>query len=85
LAWNSSFEVKARIDRTKKIWYGEMKIPFQTLGVDSPVRGTRLRVGMFRCAGREPTRKLISWQITGMRSFHVPERFGILELTDQAH
>jgi|tagenome__1003787_1003787.scaffolds.fasta_scaffold20990053_3 hypothetical protein len=85
LAWNSGFEVKARIDRTKKIWYGEMKIPFQTLGVDSPVSGTRLRAGIFRCAGREPTRKLLSWQITGMRSFHVPERFGILELTDQAH
>jgi hypothetical protein len=82
ISWNSGFEVKARIDRTKKIWYGEMKIPFEALGVDSPVAGTKLRAGVFRCAGREPDRKLMSWQITGARSFHVPERFGILKLDD---
>src|SRR3954454_8355911 len=76
------FGVKARIDRTKKVWYGEMKIPFGKLGVASPVTGTRLRTGIYRCAGREPNRKLISWQITGARSFHVPERFGILTLRD---
>lgn len=82
LAWNSGFEVRARIDWTKKIWYGEMKIPFKPLGVDSPATGTRLRAGAFRCAGREPTRKLVSWQITGTEGFHVPERFGILALDD---
>ena len=54
VAWNSGFEVKARIDRTKKVWYGEMKIPFKALGVRSPASGTRLRAGIFRCAGREP-------------------------------
>ena len=82
VAWNSGFEVKARIDRTRKVWYGEMKIPFEKLGVGSPAKGTRLRAGIYRCAGREPTRKLISWQTTGARSFHVPERFGILALND---
>jgi len=82
IAWNSGFEVKARIDRTKKVWYGEMKIPFGKLGVASPATGARLRTGIYRCAGREPDRKLISWQITGARSFHVPEHFGILTLRD---
>jgi len=82
VAWDSGFEVKARIDRTTKVWYGEMKIPFKSLGVPSPAIGTRLRTGIFRCAGREPSRKLMSWQITGARSFHVPERFGTLALHD---
>jgi len=82
IAWNSGFEVKARIDRTKKVWYGEMKIPFEALGVRSPGSSTRLRAGIFRCAGREPDRKLMSWQTTGARSFHVPERFGVLALKD---
>ncbi len=82
IAWNSGFEVKARIDAGAKIWYGEMKIPFETLGVRSPESGTTLRAGIFRCAGREPDRKLMSWQITGARSFHVPERFGTLALKD---
>ena len=80
ITWNSGFEVKARIDQTKKVWYGEMKIPFQKLGIDSPADGTKLRAGIYRCAGREPSRKLLSWQTTGARSFHVPERFGILIL-----
>jgi hypothetical protein len=80
VAWNSAFEVKAQIDRKRKIWYGEMKIPFEALGVRSPASGTKLRAGIFRCAGREPSRKLISWQTTGARSFHVPERFGTLAL-----
>jgi hypothetical protein len=80
--WNSGFEVKARIDRSKKVWYGEMKIPFDKLGVGSPSNKTKLRAGIYRCAGREPARKLISWQITGARSFHVPERFGLLVLKD---
>jgi hypothetical protein len=58
-----------------QVWYGEMKIPFDKLGVGSPANNTKLRAGIYRCAGREPGRKLISWQITGARSFHVPERF----------
>jgi hypothetical protein len=82
IAWNSGFEVKARIDHTKNVWYGEMKIPFEKLGVTSPAVGTRLRVGLYRCAGREPNRNLISWQVTGVRSFHVPESFGVLALRD---
>src|SRR4051794_27294970 len=82
IAWNSGFEVKSRIDRTRKVWYGEMKIPFEKLGVPSPAVRTRLRAGIYRCASREPNRELMSWQITGARSFHVPERFGILELRD---
>src|SRR5687767_11410501 len=30
--WNSGFKVKARIDAANKTWYGEMKIPFESLG-----------------------------------------------------
>jgi hypothetical protein len=80
IAWNSGFEVKARIDKEKKVWYAEMKIPFEKLGVATPANGTKLRTGIYRCAGREPARTLVSWQVTGARSFHVPERFGTLVL-----
>lgn len=80
VSWNSGFEVKARIDEAKKIWYGAMKIPFSSLGVASPAPGTELRAGIYRCAGKEPERKLISWQVMEKRSFHIPERFAILRL-----
>jgi hypothetical protein len=82
IAWNSGFESKARVDTSKKVWYAEMKIPFQTIGVASPSAGTQLRTGLYRIAGREPSRTLLSWQVTGARSFHVPERFGILRLSE---
>jgi len=81
-AWNSGMKVKARIDGTRKIWYGEMKIPFEAISESLPVSGSELRVGLFRIAGRDPDKKKISWQPTGVPTFHVPEKFGILRLVD---
>lgn len=78
--WNSGFEVKARVDKAAGKWYGAMKIPFKAFEM-TPSNGKELRAGMFRCAGANPDRKYISWQRTDARSFHVPERFGILRLT----
>ena len=81
-AWNSGMKVKARIDAARKIWYGEMKIPFQALGGEPPRAGREFRAGFFRIAGRDPDKKKISWQPTGRPTFHVPEKFGILRLVD---
>ena len=80
VAWNSGFAVKARVDAGKKIWYGEMKIPFDSFGVAAPAAGTKIRAGLYRIAGQQPSRKLVSWQVMGARNFHIPERFGILQL-----
>jgi hypothetical protein len=80
-AWNSGFQVKARIDAAKKVWYGEMKIPFIALAV-APAAGRELRAGFFRIAGVAPSKKHVSWQPTGGRTFHAPEKFGILRLVD---
>jgi hypothetical protein len=68
-------EVKARIDQARKIWYGEMKIPFDGLTADR-----EMRAGFFRIAGVDPNKKKISWQATGRPTFHVPDKFGILRL-----
>jgi hypothetical protein len=79
-AWNSGYQVKARIDSDKKIWYGEMKIPFASIDPKKPVPGTKLRIGLFRMEGAEPSRILMSWQTTDGKTFHMPEKFGTLEL-----
>lgn len=79
-AWNSSFTVKARIDRDRKIWYAEMKIPMQSIDSRKPQPGLRMRVGLYRMAGVHPNRVDISWQETGKPSFHVPSSFGTLLL-----
>jgi hypothetical protein len=79
-AWNSGFQVKARIDRSRKIWYAEMRIPFASLGVPNPKSGQELRLGLYRCAGRPPARTYYAWSPTGKRTFHAPEAFGLLRL-----
>jgi hypothetical protein len=77
--WNSGFETAARIDARKKIWYGVMRIPFTAIDPQPPHDGSRFRVNFFRSQGE--LHQLLAWQAPMDESFHVPERFGILELT----
>lgn len=78
--WDSGMAVKGLIDKEKKIWYGEMRIPFPSVDARAPKVGNELRIGLFRIAGVEPKRKFISWRTTGARTFHVPDQFGSLVL-----
>jgi hypothetical protein len=77
--WNSGFETAARIDPEKKIWYGAMRIPFAAIDPQSPHVGSKYRANLFRSQGA--SHQLLAWQNPMGESFHVPERFGILELT----
>jgi Carbohydrate family 9 binding domain-like len=80
--WNSAFEVKARIDTGKKVWYAEMRIPFSAIDTRPPAPGHELRINFYRCQGPPPHRKFIAWQPTGQSNFHVPEAFGLLRLVE---
>jgi len=78
--WNSGFEHSARIDNRKHIWYTAMKIPFRALDTRPPTPGTTFRVNLFRTEGPPQDLKEIMWQPVMGNSFHVPERFGLLQL-----
>lgn len=84
--WNSGFTVKARVDHSKKIWYGEMKIPLKALYEDptqaATVKvGTEMRINCFRIQdGPGEARKYIAWQTPNNPSFHTPSAFGRLVL-----
>ncbi len=80
--WNSGFQVAARIDRKNKIWYGAMRIPFAAIDPHVPSAGSTFRLNMFRAQGPPPGTKSIVWQPTMSQTFHVPERFGRLQLVD---
>jgi hypothetical protein len=80
--WNSGFQVAARIDQAKKIWYGFMRIPYAALDSRPAAAGNVLRVNFFRSQGARPNRKSIVWQPTKRPTFHVPEAFGTLKLVD---
>jgi hypothetical protein len=57
-----------------------MRIPFSAIDTRAPRVGLELRAGFFGIRGVEPQRDHLSWQTTDGRTFHVPERFGILRL-----
>jgi hypothetical protein len=79
--WNSGCSVAARIDGTKRIWYGAMRIPFSALDSRPPVDGNTFRINIFRSQGPPPVRVDILWQPSMSHTFHVPEKFGVLRLT----
>lgn len=78
--WNSKFETAAHIDVEKKIWYGAMRIPFASIYPYPAQAGIAFRVNFFRCEGAPV--QLLAWQPAMGASFHVPERFGRLELVE---
>src|SRR5215475_10392643 len=47
MKWNSGYTVKGRIDDQAKVWYGEMRIPFQAIDSRAPQAGRELRLGLF--------------------------------------
>lgn len=81
-AWDSGYEVKARVDHDKKVWYGEMRIPMKTIDTRPPKPGLEMRVNLYRCQGPPANRKYINWQTVNNETFHTPEAFGRLRLED---
>lgn len=78
--WNSGFVSKARIDSAKKVWYGEMRIPFKSIDSRPPAPGLQMRINFYRGQGPALRHKSIAWQPTGQPNFHVPQAFGLLTL-----
>jgi hypothetical protein len=80
--WNSRFEVSARIDPDKKIWYAFMRIPYAAVDPRPARAGNTLRLNLYYSQGEKPNHKLVNWQPTHRPSFHVPEAFGELKLVN---
>lgn len=79
VAWNSGFEVKARLDRDRHVWYGAMRIPMAAISVTARP-GAEARINLYRCQGPPDHRKYINWQAVKNETFHTPEAFGRLRL-----
>ena len=74
--WNSGMKVAARIDKNKKIWYGEMMIPMRSIDKRTPQAGNEMRINVYRLTGAAPARVSTMWTPTQQRSHHTPEAFG---------
>jgi hypothetical protein len=81
--WDSGMTVKSRIDREKKIWYGEMCIPIAAIDKRPATIGNDFRVNVYRLQSVGEGQKVhfLAWQPTGEWNPHRPKTFGILRLT----
>ena len=72
---NSGMTTAARIDKDRVTM--AMRIPWNKR-LPAPEKGERRRANLFRCVGRDPKLRYLSWQPTRTRQpfFHVPEAFG---------
>ena len=84
-AWNSQFLHSSKVDSQKGIWAMEMRISLRSMNVAALRAGSNWRVNFFRAAGQgtDDHRKFLAWStIPSGTTFHVPERFGIMEFID---
>jgi Carbohydrate family 9 binding domain-like len=80
--WNSGFKVAAQIDRSSRVWYACMRIPYSSVDVKPAAPGNMLRVNFYRAQGPPSQHKAIAWQATHQASYHVPQAFGTLKLVE---
>lgn len=78
--WNSGFEVAVRTDAPSHIWYAAMRIPYSTVDSRPAAFGNKLRMNLFLSQGPPADHHEITWQPPMSKTFHTPERFGLLEL-----
>lgn len=79
VSWNSGYVVKALVVPEKRVWYGEMRIPFAALGLEVKP-GAETRLNLYRMQGPPDARKHVNWQVVNAKSFHTPGAFGRLRL-----
>jgi alpha-galactosidase len=85
VSWNSGFDHATRIDAKKHIWTAEMRIPISSMSFGAIHPGAKWRANFFRAAGKggDDHRKFLAWSIIPEgKTFHVPTRFGILQLVN---
>jgi predicted TIM-barrel fold metal-dependent hydrolase len=78
--WCSKFESLVHVDKKAKLWTCLVRIPHEALTENKPVAGTRWRLNLFRCD--RANKALLAWSPTLSGTFHVPEKFGILEFIE---
>ena len=78
LPLDSKFEVTARVDSSRRIWYGAMRIPRASIGLEVDADELEVSVNFFRSPGHQHLE--IAWKPTFDKSFYVPQQFGILRM-----
>ncbi len=80
LEWNSGFESAVKVDRKRKVWTTEMRIPLAKLRATPPRAGERWRLNLYRHDIANGA--FLAWSPTATGSAHTPTRFGWLEFQE---
>jgi hypothetical protein len=83
--WNSEFEKSASVDTTAHRWYAAMRIPLSAIDDRPPTAGNTFRMNLFLSEGAPSHHHEVTWQPPMSKTFHVPERFGLLKLVEEKH
>jgi hypothetical protein len=75
--WSSGMEWKVRVDKQRKVWTCEVRIPLSALSSAAPSAGTRWRANLYRIDRAHKAFLAMSPTLTG--TFHAADRFGWLE------
>lgn len=76
-AWDGRAQSAVTVDRDRRIWTCEVRIPLEVLAAARPAPGARWRLNLYRCD--KANNAYLAWRPTLTGSFHTPERFGELE------
>src|SRR5262249_25968645 len=86
-AWESGWKTHGRLDRDKKIWYAEAKLPIASFDKRPVKAGNEFRMNLYRLQGPHPERParrdFVAWQPTEAYAPHRPLKFGRLKLVEK--
>jgi hypothetical protein len=78
--WQSGMDSAVTIDRDKKIWRVETRIPLKAIADEAPKVGAKWRANLFR---HDTAAKVFTaWNPSLTETTHTPERFGVLEFAE---
>ena len=75
--WTSDWQTATKVDSKSRVWSCEMRIPLGAISGEKPAAGTRWRANFYRCDRAQ--HGFLAWNPTLEGTFHVPERFGVLQ------
>lgn len=75
--WDGRAQSAVKVDKKRKVWTVEWRMPLEVLSAVKPAPGTRWRLNLYRCD--KANNAYLAWSPVLKNSFHTPEKFGVLE------
>ncbi len=78
--WDGRAQSAVKVDKKRKVWTVEWRMPLEVLAGERPGPGTRWRLNLYRCD--RANNAFLAWSPVLKGSFHTPEKFGVLEFAN---